>query len=307
MPPPIPNRLYLTDSGLETDLVFNHGIDLPCFAAFPLLRDANGRDVLTNYFLRHLDIARAAGTGFVLESVTWRASSDWAAQLGIDLPTLDSLNHDAITMLLALKQAHETSEMPISVSGCIGPRGDGYVAPAGAEASSFEAYHLRQATSLAAGGAELLSAITMTSSAEAIGIARAARRLGLPAVVSFTVETDGRLPSGETLADAVAAVDADAPPLHYMINCAHPSHFATLLATGAPWLRRLRGLRANASRLSHAELDVMTELDAGDCADLAADYAELRRIAPQLTILGGCCGTDARHIAAIAKACAPQP
>ncbi len=307
MPPPIADRLYLTDSGLETDLVFNHGLDLPCFAAFPLLREASGRDLITDYFLRHLDIARAAGTGFVLESVTWRASSDWASQLGIDLATLDRLNREAIAMLLAIKAAYESETLPISISGCIGPRGDGYIAPVGAETSGFEAYHLPQAESLAVAGADMLSAITMTSSAEAIGIARAAGRVGLPAVISFTVETDGRLPSGETLADAIAYVDADVPPLYFMINCAHPSHFAALFASGAPWLQRLHGLRANASRLSHAELDVMTALDAGDCDALAADYVELRRLAPHLTILGGCCGTDARHIAAIARACAPRP
>jgi S-methylmethionine-dependent homocysteine/selenocysteine methylase len=162
--------------------------------------------------------------------------------------------------------------------------------------------------SLAAAGADMVSAITMTTSAEAIGIARAARSVGVPAVISFTLETDGRLPSGESLEAAINAVDAatDGYPLYFMINCAHPSHFAAQLTGGGAWLQRLRGLRANASRLSHAELDVMTELDAGDCAELADDYAELRRRLPQLTILGGCCGTDSRHVAAIARACMPQ-
>jgi S-methylmethionine-dependent homocysteine/selenocysteine methylase len=308
MPTPAADRLYLTDSGLETDLVFNHGIDLPCFAAFPLLRDAQGRARLIDYFERHLAIARDAGTGFVLESVTWRANPDWADQLGIGAAELDRLNRDAIAMLLALKAAHEGPAMPISISGCVGPRGDGYVATPGTEAATAEAYHRPQVESLAAAGADMVSAITMTASAEAIGIAQAARRIGIPAVISFTLETDGRLPSGESLGDAITAVDMATGdyPSYFMINCAHPSHFTAQLAGNAPWLQRLRGLRANASRLSHAELDVMTELDAGDCEELAQDYTALRRLLPQLSILGGCCGTDARHVAAIARACMPR-
>lgn len=303
---PVPtDRVFLTDSGLETDLVFNHGVDLPCFAAFPLLREPAGRALLDDYFRRHIAVAQAAGTGFVLETPTWRANPDWAAQLAIDTGELDALNRAAVAELRRLKAEYASATLPMVVSGCIGPRGDGYVADIGTDIASARAYHREQAASLAAAGAEMLSGMTMTTSAEAAGIALAARDVGLPVAISFTVETDGRLPSGEALRTAIAAVDAatQAHPAYFMINCAHPSHFADVLADGAPWLARLRGLRANASRLSHAELDAMTELDAGDAEALAADYAALRRRLPQLNIFGGCCGTDVRHVAAIAIAC----
>jgi S-methylmethionine-dependent homocysteine/selenocysteine methylase len=304
------DRFYLTDSGLETDLVFNQGIDLPCFAAFPLLRDADGRRRLDTYFRRHLAVAAGAGTGFLLESVTWRANLDWAGQLGIDAATLDALNRKAIEMLKALRDEYATPALPILISGCIGPRGDGYIADTAtdidADIAAARAYHSVQIASLAAAGPDLVSAITMTNVPEAIGVALAARAAGLPVVVSFTLETDGRLPSGAALVDAIAAVDAatDGYPSWFMINCAHPSHFAALFETPAPWHARIGGLRANASCLSHAELDVMTSLDAGDPAALARDYAMLAHRLPGLRVLGGCCGTDARHVAAIAQACA---
>ncbi len=299
-------RLFLTDSGLETDLIFNHGFDLPAFAAFPLLRDTAGRQRLIDYFSDHIALARDAGTGFLLESVTWRASPDWAAELDIDADELDALNRAAIAMLHELRAAHGSDRLPIVISGCVGPRGDGYVAMPGTEAEAAQAYHSVQIASLAAARPDMLSAITMTNVAEATGIVRAARSIGLPVAVSFTLETDGRLPDGTPLGAAIAAVDAatDAYTAYYMINCVHPDHFAPLFAEPVDWHLRLRGLRANASRLTHAELDVMTSLDAGDPVTLAAAYALLRTAMPHLTVLGGCCGTDCRHIAAIARACA---
>ncbi len=299
------DRLFLTDSGLETDLVFNHGVDLPCFAAFPLLRTASGRQLFDAYFRRHIAVAAAAGTGFLLESVTWRASSDWADQLGIGAGELDSLNRDAIMMLKSLRDELATPRIPMVISGCVGPRGDGYVAPQGMEARSAQDYHNVQIASLASAGPDMLSAITMTNVPEAIGIAHAARAVDLPVAISFTLETDGCLPTRETLADAIAAVDAatDAYPSYYMINCAHPTHFAALFDAPAAWQNRVQGLRANASTLSHAELDAMTSLDDGDAVALAADYAGIRQRLPWLMVLGGCCGTDVRHIAAIASAC----
>ena len=167
-----------------------------------------------------------------------------------------------------------------------------------------EAYHRQQASTLAAAGADMLTALTMTNSNEAIGIARAARQLGIPVAISFTVETDGALPTGQSLGDAIAEVDAatDGYPAYFMVNCAHPSHFERQLLSGGEWVGRIRGVRANASRCSHAELDAMTKLDEGNPQELGEEYRALRDKLPQLTVLGGCCGTDYRHIAAIAKA-----
>ena len=191
------------------------------------------------------------------------------------------------------------------LSGCVGPRGDGYRPEQLMAAEEARAYHTPQIAALAQAGAEMVCAVTMTHVGEAVGVALGAEAAGLPVAISFTVETDGRLPTGEPLGEAIAEVDAAtaAGPAYYMINCAHPTHFADVLRAGGGWTARVRGLRANASRCSHAELDAATELDAGDPDELAAQYAELRRLLPGLAVLGGCCGTDHRHLAAIARAC----
>ena len=296
------NRLFLTDAGLETDLIFNRGVELRCFAAITLLETAEGRAELDRYFRQFLELAREAGTGLILETASWRASPDWAGPLGLDADELDRLNRESVRVVQRLRDDY--SDVPIIVSGCIGPRGDGYDPGRVMSTDGAEAYHLHQASILAAAGADMLTALTMTSSNEAIGIARAAQSLGIPVAISFTVETDGVLPTGQSLGDAIAAVDAATGgyPAYFMVNCAHPSHFERQLLSGGDWVERVRGLRANASRCSHAELDAMTQLDDGNPRELGDEYRALREKLPQLTVLGGCCGTDYRHIAAIAEA-----
>lgn len=299
-------RLFLTDAGLETDMVFNKGIDLPHFSAATLLSTHEGRAALEDYYRGFLNLARRMGTGLVLESATWRASPDWAARLGYSLDQLDDLNRSAIALLVTLRA--EYSDLTTVISGCIGPRGDGYDPGTVMDAETATVYHAHQASVLAAAGAEMLAAITMTNSPEAIGVAKAAEALGLPVAISFTVETDARLPTGETLQSAIETVDGatEGYPAYYMINCAHPTHFAAALDEGVEWTARIGGLRANASRASHAELDAMTELDIGDPVDLAARHGALVRRFPSIRVVGGCCGTDLRHVTAIAEACLPQ-
>jgi homocysteine S-methyltransferase len=165
-------------------------------------------------------------------------------------------------------------------------------------------YHGRQIALYKAQGVDMITALTMTNVPEAIGITQAAQAEALPVAISFTVETNGMLPTGDSLEHAIAAVDAatHCGPVYYMINCAHPTHFETCLTSGGSWTQRVRGLRANASKRSHAELDEATELDAGDPNELAQLYQTLRSTLPQLNVLGGCCGTDLRHIKAIAHA-----
>ncbi|MFB9908511.1 homocysteine S-methyltransferase family protein [Allokutzneria oryzae] len=294
--PQLSQELFLTDSGLETDLIFNKGVDLPEFAAFPLLSDTKGRRALGDYYREHIAVAKNADAGFVLEAPTWRANPDWAARLGYDAASLAAANRDAVALMVELRDEADSGK-PMVISGCVGPRGDGYQPDDVMTADDAAKYHQAQVDAFAEAEVDLVTALTMTTPAEALGVARAAKRAGLPSVVSFTLETDGNLPDGTTLADAIASVDADTPPAYYMVNCAHPSHFADRLIPG---MQRLRGLRANASRRSHAELDEATELDDGDPVELADDYARLRAALPQLTILGGCCGTDVRHVAAIA-------
>jgi homocysteine S-methyltransferase len=151
-----------------------------------------------------------------------------------------------------------------------------------------------------------VTALTLTYAQEAIGFVRAATTVGVPSVVSFTVETDGSLPSGQSLREAVEMVDdqTDHAPSGFMINCAHPTHFEHVLDDGA-WLGRISGVRANASRMSHAELDAAEELDDGDPTDLAEQYRRLLPLLPGVHVLGGCCGTDHRHVRAISQACLP--
>jgi S-methylmethionine-dependent homocysteine/selenocysteine methylase len=308
MSTPLPHltddRLYLTDGGLETSLIFHQGIALEAFAAFPLLEDEEGRTALRDYFAPYLATAREHGAGFLLDTPTWRANADWGAQLGYDAEALERVNVAAVSHAQQLLERTDRAPAPVLMSGVIGPRGDGYQAGAMMSAAKAEAYHAAQVESLAAAGVDLVAAITMTYPDEAVGIARAAAEAGVPAVISFTVETDGRLPDGCALGDAIEQVDTRtrAAPAYYMVNCAHPSHFAQALDAGAEWTDRIVGLRANASTLSHAELDEAEELDEGDPAALAADYVALRPRLRNLRVLGGCCGTDARHVAAVAAA-----
>jgi S-methylmethionine-dependent homocysteine/selenocysteine methylase len=300
------DALFLTDAGLETMLVFQDGIDLPHFAAFDLLRTDAGRTRLRRYYEGFATLAVQQRVGLVLEAPTWRASPDWGARLGYDLAALAAVNRDAIALLTTLRDAHACARSPMVVSGNLGPRGDGYVVGQQMSVAEAREYHAWQVGVFALTAADMISVFTMNYAEEAAGIALAARAAELPLAVSFTLETDGRLPSGQPLAEAIAQVDAASSdwPAYYMINCAHPDHFAQLFATAAPWQQRVRGVRANASRRSHAELEASTTLDAGDPEELGGQYRQLRSALPQLSVVGGCCGTDHRHVAAIGRALA---
>jgi homocysteine S-methyltransferase len=303
--PQLSGRLFLTDGGIETELIFHERFELPYFAAFHLLRDSAGRDALARYYERYIAIAKSAGAGFILESPTWRASTDWGDRLGYTHDEVSMANRDAIRLMAELRGRHESKEMPIVISGCVGPRGDGYDPGQTMSPAAAEAYHAHQVAAFAEAGVDMVTAITMTNADEASGIARAALKRGLPVALSFTLETDGRLPTGQTLADAIAQVDAGtaAAPVYYMINCAHPTHFENTLLPTEQWTKRIRGIRANASKRSHQELNEAPDLDEGDPIELSGQYRSLRQRHPQLNVLGGCCGTDHRHIESISLAC----
>ena len=296
--------LMLSDSGLETDLVFLKGVDLPEFASFPLLRDEAGRSLLENYYREHAQVAADHGLGFVFETPTWRSSTGWGARLGFDQAQLDEVNRDAVSLVRGVRDSSPGLTGPTTISGVIGPRGDGYVVGEAMTAEQARDYHRRQVEAFADAGCDMVSTMTMTYAAEGSGVALAARDAGVPVAVSFTVETDGRLPDGSTLEDAIAAVDAatDRYVRYFGVNCAHPDHLSPTVAGDADWLGRIGWLRANASRQSHAELDAAETLDDGDPVELAAQYVELRSRLPALTVVGGCCGTDVRHVRAIAEA-----
>lgn len=305
--PQMNGHLFLTDGGIETTLIFHEGMELPDFAAFYLLRDPVGLATLEKYFRTYAELARQFGTGLILESATWRANPDWGQKLGYTPETLADSNRRAIQLLENIRSDYETAQIPIVISGCVGPRGDGYIPAKAMTVEEAERYHQPQIETFRDAGADLVTAMTMNYVEEAIGLARAAQAARMPVVISFTVEMDGKLPTGQALRDAIAQVDqaTDHYPAYYMINCAHPTHFASVLATGEPWLERIRGLRANASRMSHAELNESETLDDGNPGELGSQYRQLLEKVPHLNVLGGCCGTDHRHVEAICKACLP--
>jgi S-methylmethionine-dependent homocysteine/selenocysteine methylase len=296
-------RLYLGDGGLETTMIFERGLDLPCFASFTLLDRPEGVEALRDYYRGYLEIARRNGVGFTFDTPTWRANPDWGEQLGYSASRLAEANRRAVGLAEEMREAEESAATPIAVCGTLGPRGDAYAPDELMSAGEAERYHAPQIETFAAAGVDMIAVYTVTYAEEGVGIARAAAAAGVPAVISFTLETDGRLPSGERLEEAVERVDAesDGSPAYFMINCAHPSHFASVLEDPGEWKRRIGGIRANASRRSHQELDEATELDSGDPAELAGEYLDLKRTLPGMRVVGGCCGTDTRHVAGICE------
>ncbi len=303
--PQLSGDLFLTDGGIETTMLFLEGLDLPYFAAFHLLNNPKGQEAFRKYFHNHCAIAKKYKVGFILEAVTWRASLDWAKKLGYSKASLDEMLHKAVEFLIPFRDEYENENTKMVISGCIGPRGDGYVPGELMSIDEAEDYHSMQIETLSKTSADMLTVLTLNYVDEAIGIARAAKSHNMPVVISFTVETDGKLPTGQSLREAIEQVETetDQSPIYYKINCAHPTHFENVVSTGEPWLKRIRSLRANASSCSHAELDEAEVLDEGNPEELGIQYRQLREHLPNLNVLGGCCGTDHRHIEAICKAC----
>lgn len=301
------NQIFLTDAGFETSMLFHKGFDMPYFAFFPMLRTEEGRAAMKEYFAPFMETARQHDAGFILDTNTWRSNPDWAALLGHEREDLAAINNEAVEFAKGLRRDFG-GDMNVLINGVIGPRGDGYDPSTFMTADEAEEYHGVQIGVFADNKVDLVSAITMTNIPEAVGIARAAGDRGLPCVISFTLETDGRLPTGQTLANAIVEVDAACThkPAYYMINCAHPDHFSGMLEQGGEWADRIHGLRANASRMSHAELDECEELDDGNPHELGQQYAEITRLLPKLNVFGGCCGTDHRHVAQICEAVHPM-
>jgi S-methylmethionine-dependent homocysteine/selenocysteine methylase len=301
--PQLSGETFITDGGMETTLIFDDGIALPDFASFILLDDASGIDVLRAYYTSYLEIAAEHGVGIVLDTPTWRANPDWGDRLGYSAAALADVDRRGVALLEELRATAEGVPHVI-ISGCIGPRGDGYRVDNEMTSEEAQRYHEPQVATFADTAADLVSALTLTYADEAVGVARAARDAGIPSVISFTVETDGRLPSGQSLREAIEEVDdqTEGAVAYFMINCAHPTHFAHVLEDDGDWRGRIRGLRANASEKSHAELDEAEELDPGDPAALARHYRELQTRLPSLTVVGGCCGTNHRHVAEICTA-----
>lgn len=297
--------MFIGDGGLETTMIFREGLELPEFASFTLLRDPAGREALRRYYDGFIEVAHAHEVGFTLDTPTWRASAGWGEKLGYSAEEIADVNREAVEFGAGIRAEREGPQTPIAICGAIGPEGDAYHPERALSPGEAEEYHSPQIAVFAAEGADMVGAYTLTYTDEAIGIVRAAGAAGIPVSISFTVETDGRLPSEEPLREAMERLDAEtgAAAAYLMINCAHPSHFESQLSSPGSWLERIGGIRANASRKSHEELDAATELDSGDPDELGSEYNTLESKLPNLRVLGGCCGTDQRHIASICDAC----
>ena len=301
--PQLEGKICITDGGMETDLVFHHQLDLPEFAAYDLLRHQQGYETLFNYYKTYAELAQRYNLGLILETVTWRANADWGAKIGDSSQDLEKFNLQSVKLIENIREEYGGGDAPIVISGCLGPRGDGYTPSQRMTVAEAQDYHSTQIATFAKSNADMIAALTLNYVEEAIGITLAAQEHDLPVCISFTVESDGKLPTGETLREAIQAVDraTDQGPVYYMINCAHPTHFSHLFKTQDSWLNRVKGLRGNASCLSHAELNESETLDEGNPTQFGAELVDLKSISPDITVLGGCCGTDYRHIEQICK------
>ena len=293
-------RPWITDGGLETTLVFHEGLELPAFASWPLIDSNNGRAVLRAYFDRYIGIARHANTGYVLDTATWRAGTAWASAFGVTEGDILDANRRAVTFAQEIRASNRDVE--VAINGVLGPAGDGYAPADLLEPDVAAALHAPQIEVFRQAGADWITAMTITHVGEAIGIVHAARAAGIAVIISFTTEIDGCLPTGQTLRAAIEEVDTatEGAPVFYMVNCAHPDHFGSVLDDGH-WLGRIGGIRANASRQSHAELDAAETLDDGDPIEFGALHTALAQRLPKLHVVGGCCGTDHRHVECVAE------
>lgn len=297
------SRTFLTDGGTETWLIHKAGLDLPNFSSFHLLNDSAAYGHIWSYYRAFADIAVEHGVGFIFDSLTYRASRDWGALLGFSDAALAEMNLMALDFYRDVAKEAGLADQDVIISGCVGPKGDAYERNDGLTADGAQEYHQAQVDTFKTGDADIVTALSLSSSQEAIGIVRAAQSAGLPSAISFMVEKDHRLQSGESLRSAIETVDEEtgSAAAYFMINCAHPVDFGPALKD-EPWATRVHGIRANASKADHSFLNLLGHLDEGDPDELAGEYAGLRSRFPHMNVFGGCCGTDFSHVRKISEA-----
>jgi len=303
--PQMSGDLFLRDGGLETTLFFKKGFPLPEFASFNLVNDDDGREVISSHLRSFAAVARDHSVGLILGTPTWRASRDWGTKLGYTAETLADAIHKSVELVVEIRNEFENANTPIVIEGTMGSRTDGYNPKEFMTAEQAEEYHRTQIGTFVDTDVDRVTAFTLSYVDEAVGVVKAARSSKMPVAISFTLGTDGCLPTGLNLVDAIEQVDtaAGGGPDYYMINCVHPVYFTETLASGDPRLKRVQGLMPNASSKSHEELDEAKELDEGNPAELAEQLHEIRKGMPWVNILAGCCGTDSRLAKAICEAC----
>ncbi|HSP29842.1 MAG TPA: homocysteine S-methyltransferase family protein [Ilumatobacteraceae bacterium] len=298
-----PGVRYLAEGGQETEILYKYGFDLPHFAMLPLLDDPRAMAELGGMYERYLDTAATHGFGALMGGFDYRASPDWAALLGYSPAALEELQLRAIAFLRDTATPYLDQLPAVLFAGIVGPRGDAYTLDQRMTAEQAQDYHSTQIATLALAKVDLVEAMTFNSVPEAVGVARAAADAGLPASISFTLDSNHRLHSGPTLRDAVESVDAecgDARPAFYGINCSHPLEFLPAIEPGS-WFERVRCLRPNAAMMDKIALCTLGHLESGDPVDLGRRMGEIAQQHPHIDIWGGCCGTWETHLDEIAR------
>lgn len=300
--PQMNGRDMTCGGGIETWLQYVDGFELRHFCLFELLDDKRGVACLTDYHRKLVEAAVPHGFGVINEGLHYRASRDWGELIGYSREGLEEINIRGIEFYKDFAREYDSPETPMIVGGVIGPRGDAYNVARAMAAAEAEDYHSEQILTFKKAGADQITAATLSSIEEAIGIARAAKAADMPVVISLFVKQGGRLSGGETVEEAITKVDAATGnvPAYYMINCTHPTEFEPAL-TADDWNRRLGGFMPNAVAMETLDLCKLGHLEDGNPEELGGQMADLARRFPHIHVWGGCCGTDGRHIGQIAQ------
>ncbi|MFT3987754.1 homocysteine S-methyltransferase family protein [Aestuariivirga sp.] len=295
-------HLMTTAGGFETWMQYVDGFKLRHFCGFELLNDPRGVTRLRDYHRKVVEAAVANGFGVINEGLHYRASRDWGDLTGFSREGLAEINMRGIDLYRDFAREYQSPQTPMLVGGVIGPRGDAYNVGRTPDAAESEDYHSEQILTFRKAGADHVTAMTFSSVEEAIGLARAAKALDMPVVISFFVAPGGKLKGGETLDEAISRVDAatGTAPAYFMINCTHPTEFTPGLTPG-PWNSRLGGFMPNAVAMETLDLCKLGHLEDGDPQELGGQMAELAQRFPHVNVWGGCCGTDGRHIGQITR------
>ncbi len=297
--PQLSGERFVTDGSLETDLVHHHGRELPHFAAFPLIEDAEGRKLL-----RATTATTPRSPDELVPGSSSRRRPGGRTPTGVEgSATAPPISTEPTGLQWHSCTASESSTRA-RFPGCWSVASWGHGSPAGARARRSTLTRRLPITARRSGRSrraarDIVSAHTLSEVGEAVGVVRSAREVGLPVAIAFTVEVDGLLATGATLAETVTLVDDLAPPDYFLVNCAHPDHIERAVSAPGPWRDRVIGLLSNASTESHAQLERAAELDEGDPQLLAVAHSRLEPLLPGLSVVGGCCGTDSRHVAAL--------
>ena len=302
-PPRLDNKFYLTEGGSETEIMYKWGFELPEFEMYPLLDNPQADEIIRNMFRRYFEVAAQHDTGMLLNGHDYRASPDWGAKLGYSPEALRNMQHRVIDFLDGMRAEYADRVSDVYIAACIGPRGDAYGSGGEITADEAEDYHSVQLKNLDGTAADMAVAATFNNVPEAIGVIRAANGAGRPIGVSLTLTPEGRLRSGPGLGEAIETIDeaTDGGAAWFGTNCSHPLEFEPALAEQGPWLDRLRYIRPNAARMDKIALCSLGHLEDGDPVELGGQMGEVARRLPRADIIGGCCGTDERHLSEIAR------